>query len=135
MSLASLSSPVAPKLVQVKSVTFFKKLFQQPKEMTQNKKWPDEMVWYGEKYSGWKTLYKTRPSKQCEFCIYLDKSFDQPGFFSQSDSIGSGGPSGQGGEGGQGGQMVQVIRLVRVVQVVRRSDGQVVKWSGGQMVR
>ena len=76
----------------------------------------------------------TRPSKQCEFCIYLDKLFYQP-FFFQSDSIGSGGPSGQGGESGQGGQMVQVIRLVRVVQVVRRSDGQVVKWSGGQVVR
>ena len=47
---------------------------------------------------------KTRPSKQCEFCIYNEKSFERSGF--QSGSIGPGGPGGPDVTGGQGGLCV-----------------------------
>ena len=87
----------------------------------------------------------TRPSKQCEFCIYLDKSFDQSRFSEWFDwsrwLVGPGGPGGLVGPGGpgvpdrHGGQGVRLVRLVRwsECQVVRRS-----RWSGspgGKMVR
>ena len=43
----------------------------------------------------------TRPRKQCEFCIYLDKLFDQSGLSEWFNwSRGSGGKSGQGGQSG-----------------------------------
>ena len=44
----------------------------------------------------------TRPSKQCEFCIYLDKSFDQSGLSEWFDWSGAGDPGGPGGPGGPG---------------------------------
>ena len=36
------------------------------------------------------SLVKTRPSKQCEFCIDLDESFDQSGVSELFDWSGSG---------------------------------------------
>ena len=72
----------------------------------------------------------TRPSKHCEFCIYLhDKYFHYSGLserFSWSGwsdwSGGLGGqlgPGGLGGLGGPGGQVVRVDRMVQVVQAVQ----------------
>ena len=51
----------------------------------------------------------TRPSKGCEFCIYLDKSFDQSGFSDWFDWFRWSKWSGWS--------------LVRVVRVVRWSEG------------
>ena len=53
-------------------------------------------------------VFKTRPSKQCEFCIYLhDNYLGLPEWFSWSGwsgwSGGLGGPGGQGSPCGQGG--------------------------------
>ena len=47
-------------------------------------------------------MTKTRPSQQCEFCIYLDKSFDQSGLSKWFDWSGAGDPGGPGGPGGPG---------------------------------
>ena len=67
---------------------------------------------------------RTRQSKQCEFCIYLDKSLGYSEWFDWSrGSWGSrwsrlpGVPDGQGGQGGSGW-----------------SEGQVFRRSGGQVV-
>ena len=55
-----------------------------------------------------KNVHLTRPSKQCKFRIYLDKSFDQLELSEWSIvQVGPGGPGGPGGQGGpgcQGGQ-------------------------------
>ena len=45
----------------------------------------------------------TRPSKQCKFCFYLDKSFDLDG---PGGPGGPGGPRGPGGPGGPSGQPI-----------------------------
>ena len=58
-----------------------------------------------------KEKYKTKFClKQCEFCVYLDNSFDKSGLWSIGGLIGQGGPGGPGGPGGQGGQGGQVCR-------------------------
>ena len=48
--------------------------------------------------------------QQCEFCVYLDNSFDKSGLWSIGGLIGQGGPGGPGGPGGQGGQRGQVCQ-------------------------
>ena len=41
--------------------------------------------------------------KQCEFCVYLDNSFDKSGLWLVSGLIGQGGLGGPGGSGDTGG--------------------------------